>query len=134
MLGLLGCHHDIGKVAGPRSVLKKDPEDYTFGDRDELRRQVNTGYQIVKELHGFTEIAKPILFHHEKWNGEGYPHGLEGTDIPYGSRLVSLAASYDVFTSSVDKVLSEKEANEAVSSRAGTELDPKLTKSFLNSI
>ncbi len=133
-LGLLGRYHDIGKVTVPRSVLQKDPEDYTSDDREELRRHVNTGYQIVKRLHGLTEIAKPILFHHERWDGEGYPHGLDGTDIPYGSRLIAVANLYDILISDVNNGLSEKGAKDAVSSRAGMELDPTLSNTFLNSI
>ncbi|MFP3953203.1 MAG: diguanylate cyclase domain-containing protein [Candidatus Acetothermia bacterium] len=133
-LASLGRYHDIGKVSLDRELLNKSKADYTAEDQEEVHRHVNTGYQILKELHGYGEIARSVLFHHERWDGTGYPRGLEGQDIPYGSRLISIVDSYELLTSESDDQLSGEEVSATLSKQAGVKLDPDLTASFLDYI
>ena len=90
-LRLAGQYHDMGKVAYPAELLNSEMSNLTPEELNQLQRHPKTGYQISKELHHLKEAAKPILHHHEWWNGTGYPQGVEGEEIPLLSRIVSLA-------------------------------------------
>ena len=80
--------HDIGKIAVPDAVLQ------------EMRRHPVTGYNILRRVADFQDIAVLVLHHHERWDGRGYPDGLSGTDIPLGSRIIAVADSIDAMMSS----------------------------------
>ena len=78
--------HDIGKIAVPDSVLRK-AGPLTSPEWEEMRRHPVTGYEILRKVDDFKEIAVLVRHHHERWDGRGYPDGLRGADIPLGSRI-----------------------------------------------
>lgn len=91
--------HDIGKIAVPDAVLRKTGP-LTADEWQEMRRHPVTGYNILRRVADFQDIAVLVLHHHERWDGRGYPDGLSGTDIPLGSRIIAVADSIDAMMSS----------------------------------
>ena len=81
--------HDIGKIAVPDSVLRK-AGPLTRPEWEEMRRHPVTGYEILRKIDDFKEIAILVRHHHERWDGRGYPDGLSGHDIPPGSRVIAI--------------------------------------------
>jgi HD-GYP domain-containing protein (c-di-GMP phosphodiesterase class II) len=86
-LSLLAALHDIGKICINPFILHK-PSKLTSSEWDEMRRHSEIGYQIAKMVPELDSIAEFILYHHERWDGEGYPHGLKGEDIPLDRKSV----------------------------------------------
>lgn len=91
--------HDIGKIAVPDAVLRKTGP-LTADEWQEMRRHPVTGYNILRRVADFQDIAVLVLHHHERWDGRGYPDGLSGTDILLGSRIIAVADSIDAMMSS----------------------------------
>lgn len=131
--------HDLGKIAVDDVVLRK-PGKYTEEEYNEMKKHPSVGAGIVENLlrgiedDEFVEIAKNIaLYHHEKWNGQGYPMGLAGTRIPIEARVMALA---DVFDALVSKrcykdAFSYDKAMEIIRESMGEHFDPELGKIFL---
>jgi putative nucleotidyltransferase with HDIG domain len=90
-----GYLHDIGKIVVDRSIIN-NPRPLTEKEYRELNRHVTTGYEILSHIrHPWKEIAYMTKCHHERIDGKGYPQGLSGEDIPLGSKIVTLADSFD---------------------------------------
>ncbi len=133
--------HDIGKVGIPDTVLfKRGP--LTNEELDLIRQHTVFGGDVIKsmetpdETSGFLESAKNIAyFHHEKWDGSGYPFGLVGEEIPLAARVVALADAYEAMTSSrqYDRQLSHQQAMHAVIQEASRHFDPLVVDAFLAS-
>jgi diguanylate cyclase (GGDEF)-like protein len=97
LVGLAGRLHDIGKLAIPTEVLRK-PDALTDSERLIVERHPQIGSRMLDSL-GADPLAEWVLHHHERWDGQGYPHGLAGTSIPIGSRIIFAADAYDAMTS-----------------------------------
>jgi len=130
----LGAHlHDFGKYLIAKSVLLK-PGPLSEEERAVVTLHPVYGAQVLSGLPAVTEtVRQVVLYHHERWDGDGYPEGLRGTRIPLAARLVSLA---DVYTSlrarrSYKPSLTKREAAAEMEAMAGRELDPDLTSDFL---
>ncbi len=131
--------HDLGKIAISDAVLRK-PGKYTDEEYAEMKRHSAEGERIVREIlqdvedEAFVEVAKNVaLYHHEKWNGGGYPTGKSGTDIPMEARIMALA---DVFDALVSKrcykdAFSYDEAFTIMEESLGQHFDPELGKVFM---
>jgi len=130
-LSLLSTLHDIGKIGIPDNILLK-PGLLTDGEWELMVRHPEKGYNIAKATNELKDIANLILYHHERWDGSGYPEGLSGTDIPKLSRMLSIMDAYDVITHSrpYKKPLSHKEAMSEITYWAGTQFDPELVEIF----
>ncbi|HEV2860934.1 MAG TPA: HD domain-containing phosphohydrolase [Pyrinomonadaceae bacterium] len=133
----LGAHlHDFGKYLVPKSLLLK-PGPLTEAEREVISLHPVYGANILSGLPGVTAtVLRLVLHHHERWDGAGYPEGLQGTRIPLAARLVSVA---DVYTSlrarrSYKPALTKREAVAEMEAMAGRELDPDLTCDFLKFI
>jgi PAS domain S-box/diguanylate cyclase (GGDEF) domain len=126
-LKMLASFHDIGKIAIPDSVLNKSGR-YSAEDWDTMRRHPEIGYRIALSSPELTPIAEGILFHHEHWNGEGYPIGLKGYEIPLMSRIIAIADTYCVLVNGrpYQEPVSPEEAWKEISRCAGTQFDPEL--------
>ena len=132
-LVLLGSLHDIGKVAVPEQILKKR-EKLTREEWNIIKKHPETGYRIVLSSSQLAPISKGILHHHERWDGKGYPQGLQSEDIPITSRIISVVDAYDVMRNGrpYKKALSEKESIRELKRCAGTQFDPFLIEKFIN--
>ena len=139
-LALAAVLHDIGKVGVSDTVLKKrDP--LTVSERDALRQHTVLGGDILRTIQhkagghsGFLEAARDIAyFHHEQWDGRGYPFGLRGEDIPIPARIVALADGYEAMTASslYSEVKTHTQAIHDIIQEAGRRYDPLVVDCFL---
>jgi HD-GYP domain-containing protein (c-di-GMP phosphodiesterase class II) len=130
----LGAHlHDFGKYLIAESILLK-PGPLTAEERAAVSLHPVYGAYLLARLPAVTEaVRQAVLYHHERWDGKGYPDGLAGLRIPLAARLVAVA---DVYTSlrarrSYKPTLGRGEAAAVMEGMAGRELDPDLTRDFL---
>ncbi|HXF39792.1 MAG TPA: HD domain-containing phosphohydrolase [Blastocatellia bacterium] len=94
-VGVAGYLHDIGKITVDRAIIN-NPRPLTEKEFGELNKHVTTGFEILSNIrHPWDEIAYMTKCHHEKVDGTGYPQGLRGDEIPLGSKIVTLADSFD---------------------------------------
>ena len=131
-LRLLALLHDIGKVAVSERVLNK-PGKLTADEWEEIKKHPEIGQRIVASIQPLEHIAKYILYHHERWDGTGYPCGLAGKKIPLLTRILSIADAYDAMTEErvYSKALPRKAARRELKEGAGTQFDPELVQVFL---
>lgn len=128
--------HDIGKCKIPLNILKK-PARLTINEYETIKRHSEYGYDIIKRTPGLNEdVAKIALYHHERWNGSGYPYGLKGEEIDIMSRIVAIADVYDALTANrvYRKRFMPHEAAEYIMSNSAIEFDPAIVKIFMDSI
>jgi putative nucleotidyltransferase with HDIG domain len=95
---LCGLVHDIGKIGLPAGLLEK-PGALTLEERREMQRHSEIGERILANVDTYSEIAEIVRHHHERIDGQGYPDGLAGTDIPLLSRIIAVADAYNAMTS-----------------------------------
>ncbi|MBU4227106.1 PAS domain S-box protein [bacterium] len=131
-LKLLALLHDIGKIGIPDSILFKTyiliPSEW-----EKMKEHSRIGYRMAKNIPDFAPIAQEILYHHEHWDGNGYPDGLKGEKIPLLSRIISIVDAYDVMQSRrpYKGAVSKTEALKEIKRCAGTQFDPQLVEIFL---
>lgn len=95
---LCGLVHDIGKIGLPAGLLEK-PGALTLDERREMQRHSEIGERILANVDSYAEIAAVVRHHHERVDGQGYPDGLSGTEIPLLSRIIAVADAYNAMTS-----------------------------------
>lgn len=135
-LGLAAILHDIGKCKVPLSILNK-PGKLTKEEFEIMKYHTISGMEIVNQLPGLTpRIAKIVCQHHEKWDGSGYPLGIKSYDIELAARIVSISDVYDALTANrvYRKRFMPHEAAEYLMAQNETQFDPKVMKSFIDSI
>ncbi len=134
-LNLFARLHDIGKITVDERILNKQ-ERLTDAEFEQIKRHSEAGYRIVKSSQDLLNIAEYILAHHERWDGEGYPHGLKGEEIPLLSRVLSIADAYDAMTNErpYRKAMSKDEAIKELESCSGKQFDPTLVPIFISVI
>jgi diguanylate cyclase (GGDEF)-like protein/PAS domain S-box-containing protein len=134
-LKTIGLLHDIGKIAIDENILNK-PEKLTENEWEEVKRHPEIGYRILSTVNDMLEMANNVLYHHERWDGKGYPKGLKGSEIPFESRIISIADAYDAMTSerSYRNALSEEVALGELEKNAGIQFDPELVKIFIEKV
>ncbi|WP_031513845.1 diguanylate cyclase [Desulfofalx alkaliphila] len=132
-LSLLAMVHDIGKIGIPDSILLK-PSKFTEAEMIAMTKHVEIGYNIANSFNELAKIAPYILHHHEHWNGNGYPHGLKGRDIPIICRILSIVDAYDAMTNHrpYRKAITKEEALSKIKLSAGIQFDPDLVEVFIN--
>ncbi|WP_448820564.1 HD domain-containing phosphohydrolase [Cetobacterium sp.] len=124
--------HDIGKVGIPSEILKK-PSKLTEKEFSRVKEHVDIGYDLVKKLK-LGKVAENIVrYHHEKWDGVGYPLGLKGENIPLEARIVSIVDVYDALRQKKfhRDAMSHIEALEIIRGEKGKSFDPELVEIFL---
>ncbi len=130
---LLAQFHDIGKVGIPDRILFK-PGPLTSEEVAEMRRHCEIGHRIALSAQDLAPIADWILKHHEWWNGNGYPLGIKGEEIPLACRVLAIADAYDAMTSDrpYRKAMTKEQAVKELLNCAGTQFDPYLVPKFID--
>jgi putative nucleotidyltransferase with HDIG domain len=124
--------HDIGKIAVPKEVLVK-PGPLDPGEQLVIRRHPTAGARILRAVGTALDVVPCVLYHHERWDGGGYPSGRAQTEIPLEARILAIADSFDAMTTDrpyraarrADAALGELERC------AGTQFDPLLVEAFI---
>lgn len=124
--------HDIGKIEISRIVLNK-AEKLTDEEFAKVKKHVLWGSEIVKEIEALRPVSDIILYHHENYDGTGYPEGLKGEEIPFLSRIIRIVDSYDAMISNrpYQKRISKLEALFEIRRCSGTMFDPILAEEFI---
>jgi len=127
-----GPLHDIGKLAVSDEVLRKegrlDPEEL-----DQIREHPKAGVRSLLRIAELREAIPYVLYHHERWDGKGYPSGKAGEEIPVEARVLAVADAFDAMTSDrpYRRALTREQALAEVDRCAGTQFDPEIARVFL---
>ncbi|WP_026888425.1 sensor domain-containing diguanylate cyclase/phosphohydrolase [Clostridium beijerinckii] len=132
-LALVASLHDIGKIGVNEEILLK-PGKLTKEEFEIMKTHTEKGYRIINASSELGNVAKCVLTHHEKWDGNGYPLGLAGEEIPLMARIINVADSYDVMTNDrvYKKAIGKEEAIKELKRCSGTQFDPKIVKCFID--
>ncbi|HEY5625052.1 MAG TPA: HD-GYP domain-containing protein, partial [Dehalococcoidia bacterium] len=123
---------DVGKLQVAKSILSKEGE-LTEGEWMEMQRHPKLGSKILTEVLHLSAAGEIVLAHHERFDGDGYPHGLKGDDIPLGARIYAVADSYIAMTSDRPhrrKMPHERALREILRSSM-TQFDPDVVRAFV---
>jgi len=128
---LAGLLHDIGMIGVAEEILKKT-QKLTNEEYEKIKMHVQYSVKILEDIKQLCEINEIIKYHHEYYNGCGYPYGLKGEEIPLGSRIIAIADAYDAMTSkrAYRESLSPQEAMNIIEAAAGKQFDPNLVVIF----
>ena len=127
--------HDIGKVGIPDHILLK-PDGLTNEEFAVIKKHPDIGADILKPIPPMAKETEIIRHHHERYDGRGYPAGLKGKEIPYLSRIISLADSFDAMTSDrpYRDGMSIEKAVEEIERCKGSQFDPELAEIFIHHV
>lgn len=131
-LAIVGVFHDVGKVHVDPAVIAK-PGPLTLPELRQMRRHPQYGYAMTV-AHFDPAVSEAILYHHERWDGMGYPRGLAGTQIPVLARVVLVADAFDAITStrSYQPAMPQDFALEEIEANAGSQFDPEVVAAFMS--
>jgi len=127
--------HDIGKLGVRLDILNK-PGQYEIDEFEEMKKHPHLGYKIINKGGVDTVAQNIVLYHHEKFNGKGYPNEISGNDIPIEARIVALADVYDALTieRSYKDAFSDEKAESIIKKERGEHFDPELVDVFFDNI
>lgn len=127
--------HDVGKIGIPDRILGK-PGKLTFEEYNYMKRHPELGSSIIEPIAELKELIPNILHHHERYDGNGYPKGLCGTEIPLFARIICVADSFDAMTTDrpYRKRKSIKTAVRELTDNSGTQFDTELVSVFIKEI
>jgi putative nucleotidyltransferase with HDIG domain len=126
-LRLAGLLHDIGKINIPEAILTK-PDRLTEIEYEIIKTHPVVGMRMLEKISSLELLKSGVLYHHERWDGLGYPSQIKGKDIPIQARVLAIADAFDAMTSTraYRNALSFDEAFQILKNGAGTQFDPNL--------
>jgi HD-GYP domain-containing protein (c-di-GMP phosphodiesterase class II) len=129
---IAGLVHDVGKIGVPEAVLAK-PSRLTDEEYAQIKRHPEIGHDILKDIPAMRPILPGVLWHHERWDGRGYPHNIAGEDIPMLARILALADTFDAMSSTraYRPALARSKVLDEIRKSAGTQFDPALVPLFV---
>lgn len=127
--------HDLGHLTVPNSVLAKVPYLSTR-EMSVYKNHCNAGSCMLENIPACQEIIPYIRYHHERWDGQGYPKRLKGVNIPLGARIIAVANHYDRFINPCTQhwIKTKKEVVRELGNHSGTAFDPDVVKAFIDSL
>jgi len=127
--------HDLGKVGVEEKILSKKGA-LNSREREMIKLHPSIAAEILKEIHALRGATSAILYHHERYDGKGYPLGLKGDEIPLSAKIVAIADVYEALVSNrpYRKAFSHNKALEIIKKESGKQFDPKIVSIFLKII
>jgi HD-GYP domain-containing protein (c-di-GMP phosphodiesterase class II) len=124
--------HDVGKIGVPDDILHK-PSKLTSAEEKVMQRHPLIGAEIVTHIKGLRDLIGGIKYHHERYDGKGYPEGLKADQIPFMAKIISIADTFDAMTSDrpYRKGLDVMIAREEIQKNAASQFDPYMVAAFL---
>ena len=131
-LELAAILHDIGKIGIDEAILRK-PTRLTFEEMQAMHEHPAIGERILRSVAPLQLVASYIVYHHEHFDGRGYPHGTRGEEIPLIARIISVADAYDSMSSRrpYRETLPDEESLNRLRTKAGSQFDPQIVSIFL---
>lgn len=128
-----GLLHDIGKIGVPESVLLK-PGALSDIEFELIKQHPDAGARILEAIPFLDTVVPVVRFHHERWDGKGYPTGLAGEEIPYLARVLAVADAFDAMTTDrpYRKAMSAEDAGREIEACAGAQFDPEIARVFVS--
>lgn len=129
---IAGLVHDVGKIGVPEAVLCK-PGRLTDAEFEAIKAHPEIGYTILKDIPLLEDVLPGVLYHHERWDGRGYPRGIAGEEIPLIARYIALADTFDAMSStrSYRPAMPREKVRAEIRRCAGSQFDPGLAELFL---
>lgn len=130
-----GLLHDVGKIRVPKDIINKEGK-LTESEFDSIRIHTVSGYHILHEIHDDERMGYAAKYHHERYDGKGYPNGIGGEDIPEVARIIAVADAYDAMTSdrSYRKAIPQEAVRSEILNGKGTQFDSEIAEVMLNII
>jgi HD-GYP domain-containing protein (c-di-GMP phosphodiesterase class II) len=127
-----GLLHDIGKIGVSEAILNK-PGKLSQDELDEIRKHPELGARIISDVPFLKSLVPLIKYHHEFFNGMGYPEGISGEQIPFGARILCVADSFEAMTSNrpYRKAMPLSRAVEIMREEQGRQFDPQIVEAFI---
>lgn len=127
--------HDIGKLAVPDHILNK-PGKLTPAEMEKTKMHASVGASILEKVDFAYPVVPTVKYHHESWDGSGYPEGLRAHNIPLTARILAVADAYDTLRGSrpYRKAVTREEASSYLRAGAGSRFDPKIVEIFLRNL
>lgn len=127
--------HDIGHLTVPNAIIAKMPYT-TTREMSVFKNHCNAGSYMLENIPACQELIPYIRYHHERWDGKGYPKRLKGVNIPLGARIIAVVNHYDRYINPCTKnwVKTKDEAVRELFSLSGTAFDPDVVKAFIEAL
>ena len=124
--------HDLGKIGISENILLKKGK-LNKKEFDEIKKHPQIGADIIRPIKFLHDLIPFIFYHHERWDGKGYPSGIRGEDIPLGARVIAIADVYQALISDrpYHKAFTKSAAIEIIKKSSGTQFDPRVVNAFL---
>lgn len=126
-----GYFHDVGKIVLRDELLFPDRE-LTPEENFEKKQHAVVGYRILNIFNNMLDLAESVYYHHERWDGSGYPKGLRGKEIPVIARIIAVVEGYDAMTNIfTDEIIKSETALELIKEQSGIRYDPEIADVFI---
>lgn len=126
--------HDVGKISTPNEILNK-PGALTPAERKKMDDHVTSSIHILKDIKSLPpEVFEMVLYHHERFDGKGYPYGLKGDEIPMGAQVISVVDAFDAMTTDrpYRKGFPQEKALELLANSSGSQFNPRVLDAFFS--